>query len=229
VTIGELIRLYEQNHVINLKSRQNISHRLARYIAPWASIALGDLTRMQVIAWHQEIGHTRGFTAVNGALQQLHCLYVKAGDWELYDGKNPADRIKKFPKRSRSRFVQEIEMAYLLKSLAEELPAQETFFLTLLLTGCRVGELRAAKWTDLDLEQGLWHKPTTKNGSAHTVPLAEVLIQRLHQLPRPTAWGLPESAEWQERRSCRPVVPDIHSILLGTHPTTGRSGRCADS
>jgi hypothetical protein len=49
VTIGELIRLYEQNHVINLKSRQNISHRLARYIAPWASIALGDLTRMQVM------------------------------------------------------------------------------------------------------------------------------------------------------------------------------------
>jgi hypothetical protein len=57
MTIGELIVLYEQNHVRNLKSRRNISRRLARYIAPWSAIALGELTRMQVIAWHQAIGH----------------------------------------------------------------------------------------------------------------------------------------------------------------------------
>lgn len=191
MTIGELIVLYEQNHVVNLKSRRNISHRLARYIAPWASIALGDLTRMQVIAWHQEIGHVYGFTGANHALQQLHSLYMKAEEWELYDGKNPAHRIKKFPRHSRARFIQAHEMPVVLQSLSKERPQVETFFLCLLLTGCRVGELRAAKWTDFDLEQGLWHKPTTKNGTSHTVPLAEVLIQRLHQLPRPTVWVFP--------------------------------------
>ena len=34
-------------------------------------------------------GRTRG----NQAIQQLHSMYMKGSDWELYDGKNPADRI----------------------------------------------------------------------------------------------------------------------------------------
>ena len=191
MTIGELIVLYEQNHVVNLKAPRNISRLLARYIAPWSAIALGELTRMQVIQWHQEIGRTRGFIGANQALQQLHALYAKAEDWELYDGKNPADRIKKFPRQSRARFLQAHEMPVVLQVLSQERPQVETFFLCLLLTGCRVGELRAAKWMDLDLEQGLWHKPTTKNGTAHTVPLAEILIPRLQQLPRPTPWIFP--------------------------------------
>jgi len=191
VTIGELLVLYEQNHVINLKNWKGTSRRLQRYIAPWASIALGDLTRMHVITWHQEIGRTRGFTAANQALVAFHALYQKAQDWELYDGKNPAARVKKFPRHSRERFIQPNELPWFLKSLSEELPHVELFFLCLLLTGCRVGELRAAQWTDLDLERGLWHKPTTKNGRSHTVPLAAVLIQRLHQLPRRTVWVFP--------------------------------------
>jgi len=191
MTIGELLVLYEQNHVINLKNWKGTSRRLQRYIAPWASLALGDLTRMQVIQWHQEIGRTRGFTAANQALVALHAMYVKAQDWELYDGKNPAARVKKFSTPSRQRFIQANELPWLVKSLSEELPHVELFFLCLLLTGCRVGELRAAQWTDLDLERGLWHKPTTKNGRSHTVPLAAVLIQRLHQLPRHTVWVFP--------------------------------------
>jgi integrase len=188
MTIGELIVLYEQNHTLNLKDWKGISRRLQRYIAPFAALALGDLTKMAVIQWHQEIGRTRGYNAANSALQSLHAMYVKAEEWELYAGKNPANRVKKFSKYSQERFIQSHEMPYLLKSLAEELPQQETFFLMLLLTGCRVGEAQAAKWADLDLAQGLWHKPTTKNGHPHTIPLAAVLIDRLRQLPRSTAW-----------------------------------------
>ena len=191
MTIGELTGLYENNYAINLKSRRNISRRLERYIAPWASIELEALTRMQVIAWHQEIGHAHGFTGANQALQTLHALYVKALDWELYDGKNPADRIKKFPQHSRARFIQAHEMPVLLTVLSKERPQVEAFVLCLLFTGCRVGELRAAKWIDFDLEQGLWNKPTSKNGTPHTVPLAAVLLPRLHQLPRHTAWVFP--------------------------------------
>jgi len=191
MTIGELLVLYEQNHLLNLKDWRGASRRLARYIAPWTSIALGEFTRMQVIQWHQEIGRTRGFTGANQAVQQLHAMYAKAQDWELYDGKNPADRIKKFPKHSRARFIQANEMPVVLQALSKERPQVETFVVCLLLTGCRVGELRAAKWTDLDLERGLWHKPTTKNGRSHTVPLAAVLIQRLQQLPHHTAWVFP--------------------------------------
>jgi integrase len=207
MTIGELIRLYEQNHVRNLKSRLQISRRLHRYIAPFAAVPLDQLTRMQVIAWHQEIGRTRGFTAANHAVETLRAMYAKALDWELYDGKNPADRIKKFREQSRERFVQAHELPWLLKSLADEIPTVENFFLTLLLTGARRDEARTLQWKDLDLTQGLWHKPTTKTGVPHTVPLPQQLVTRLRALPRVNDWVFPStpnplngftSGEWSQ-------------------------------
>jgi hypothetical protein len=53
--------------------------------------------------WFHAIGQTKGGHAANQALQQLHFMYVKADEWELFTGRNPAPRIKKFPKHSRER------------------------------------------------------------------------------------------------------------------------------
>jgi integrase len=210
MTIGELIVLYEANHVRNLKSARNLSRRLQRYIGPWSALALEALTRMQVIQWHQENGRTRGPTAANQALAELHALYAKAGDWELYDGRNPADHVKKFPRHSRERFIQVHEMPYFLRALAEEMPRIETFFLVLLLTGCRTCELRTAKWSDFDFVQGIWRKPMTKNGTSHTIPLADELLRRLQQLPRETVFVFPSRAcarnAMQAGQRCRTVV-----------------------
>jgi len=84
VTIGELRALYDTNHVVNLKDRLGTSRRLQRYVAQFDALPLGKLTKMQVVSWHQEIGRTRGGTAANQALQQLHAIYARAQDWELY-------------------------------------------------------------------------------------------------------------------------------------------------
>lgn len=181
-----MIAAYKANHLINLKTRLGTSRRLDRYVAPFAALQLGDLTRMQVVTWHQEIGHTRGQTAANQALETLRAMYTKAEDWELYVGRNPAARIKKFPKRSRSRFIQSHEMPYLLKSLSEEGLRVEGYFLCLLLTGARRDEARTMQWTHLDLDRALWHKPTTKTGVPHTIPLPAQLVTRLRALPHVT-------------------------------------------
>jgi integrase len=210
MTIGELIVLYEQNHVVNLKSARNLSRRIQRYIGPWSALELGALTRMQVVTWHQENGRTRGHHAANQALAELHAMYTKAQDWELYDGRNPAHRIKPFPTHSRERFVQANEMPYLLRSLAEELPRIELFFLVLLFTGCRTCELRTAQWSDFDLAQKIWRKPMTKNGTSHTVPLPDILVERLQQLPRETIWVFPSRPcfrnDGKGGQRCRTVV-----------------------
>jgi integrase len=187
-TVGAFLDFYEQHHVAFLKNRVGTTRRLERYVRPLASVSLTGLKRLQVIRWYHEIGRTRGPGAANQALQQLHALYAKAADWETFTGRNPADRIKKFPKRSRTRFVQPHEMAWLLAALAEELPQDQTFFLWLLLTGARVGEARSMKWADLDLHNALWHKPNTKTNVPHTVPIALPLVDRLRQLPRVTEW-----------------------------------------
>ena len=164
------------------------------YVGQLAHIPLTDLTKMRVLEWFHAIGQAKGGHAANHALQQLHSMYVQAEEWELFTGKNPASRIKKFPKHSRERFVQSNELPWLLKSLADEQPTVENFFLTLLLTGARRDEARTMQWAHLDLDRALWHKPTTKTGVPHTIPLPAQLVTRLRTLPRVNEWVFPATA-----------------------------------
>jgi integrase len=156
-------------------------------------LELGELKRMQVIDWFHDIAKTDGPQGANLALQQLHAVYVKAEDWEIYEGKNPASRIKKFPKHSRQRFLQTNEMPYLLASIGEANLRDQGYFLTLLLTGCRRDEARSMQWKHVDLERGLWHKPTTKTGVPHTVPLPARLLEVLTRFPRLNEWVFPSA------------------------------------
>lgn len=128
MTIGEFLVIYERNHVARLKSRRGTSQRLQKYVGQLAAIPLGDLKKIQVLDWFHAIEQAKGGSAANRAIQDLHSLYVKASDWEIYEGKNPADRVKKFPKQSRERFVQSNELPWLLKALADEIPRNETYF-----------------------------------------------------------------------------------------------------
>jgi integrase len=115
-------------------------------------------------------------------------MFKRAEEWGLWDGDNPACRIKWYPRNSRSRFVQPEEMPKLLECLAvEPLPVQ-AFFLTCLLTGCRGGEARVMRWADLNLTQGVWSKPTTKTGKPHVVPLPPALVGILKSLPQRGEW-----------------------------------------
>ena len=193
MTIGEFLPLYERNHVALLKSHVATSQRVQRYLGQLDGVELGSLTKLQVLDWFHKIGKSDGPHAANHFIEDLHSLYRKAEDWDVYTGKNPADRIKKFPKHSRERFVQSDEMPRLLAALAQESPSAEAYFLCLLLTGARRGEARTMKWTDLDLDQALWHKPTTKTGVPHTIPLPVRLLDKLRGLPRVTEWVFPST------------------------------------
>jgi len=124
----------------------------------------------------------------NHALSLLRTTFTKAEEWQLWDGDNPAGRIRWYKKDSRTRFIQPEEMPKLLESLALEAIPVQTFFLTCLLTGCRGGEARAMKWADLNLAQGVWSKPITKTGTPHQVPLPPALVAMLGSFPRTYEW-----------------------------------------
>jgi integrase len=157
----------------------------------------------------------------NHTLSMLRTMFKRAEEWGLWNGENPATRIKWFPRASRSRFVQPEEMPKLLESLAlEPLPVQ-TFFMTPLLTGCRGGEARVMRWTDINLTQGVWSKPTTKTGKPHVVPLPPALVGMLKSLPQEGPYVFPSvrskdlslktgvSVLWWGRIRKRAGLPDV--------------------
>ena len=47
-----------------------------------------------------------------------------------------------------------------------------------------MSEARTTKWAHLDLGQGIWFKPTTKNGMSQRIPLTRQAIAALEAMPR---------------------------------------------
>lgn len=87
----------------------------------------------------------------------------------LIDHDNPAKVIKHRKIKSRDRFLQVHEVESFLAALDGNRLAD--LFLLCLFTGARRGNVQQMAWADLDLVNGLWRKPTTKNGEPHIVPL----------------------------------------------------------
>jgi integrase len=56
----------------------------------------------------------------------------------------------------------------------------------LILTAARTGEVRLARWSEIDLDKRLWEIPKTrmKAGREHRVPLADRAIEIIKELPR---------------------------------------------
>ena len=53
-----------------------------------------------------------------------------------------------------------------------------------LFTGARRGNVIAARWPDIDIDSRLWRLPTTKRGTAVTLPLSDEAIAIIGQIPR---------------------------------------------
>jgi integrase len=181
------MELFRRFHTCFYAQQHTTESRFKLYFPPLLEVRPMELTRPVIMQWFHEIGR-HSHTQANHALSLLRTMFTKATEWQLWDGDNPASRIRWYKKDTRARFVQPEEMPRLLESLAlESLPVQ-AFFLLCLLCGCRGGEARAMKWADLNLVQGVWSKPTTKTGTSHQVPLPPALVAMLSSFPQTHEW-----------------------------------------
>lgn len=90
-------------------------------------------------------------------------------------------RRKRFP---RERFVLPKEWDQ-LRPIIQAKPIKVCIYFSLLfLLGPRMSEMRTARWVELDLAAGIWHKTKTKNGRRQIIPLPEAACDLLRQLPQ---------------------------------------------
>jgi len=169
---------------------------LKRWILPrWSSYRLKDVKAVIVEEWLRSLPLANGSKAKIRNL--MHSIFNHAMRWEWHD-RNPITRVRQSAKRQKIPVVLDIEQ---IKSLLKHLKEPgKTAVLLDILTGLRVSELLALKWSDVDFENLALHVtrsislqhvgPCKTEASQKPVPLdpelAEVLLMWRRQSPYPS-------------------------------------------
>lgn len=190
-TFGEMCRLYAAHYLKERPSRAQFERIYKNLFHQWADRALGNISRKEVRLWHMGLSRTPGHA--NKALIFLRRVYnVALYELEdIYDGRNPAVRIRLHPSTPRERFLSLEEMQRFMEGVPHLPPKPRAYFLLLLLTGARMSEGRCLRWKDVEWTTRVWRKPRTKNGSSHLVPLPVQVVDALARLPRTSEWVFP--------------------------------------
>ena len=202
-TLAQLGERYMTEHVaVHCKptTARSCRHILDKILLPkLGTLRLGEITRDHVTALHYNLRETP--IMANQAIDLLSRLYnmAAASDAPPATG-NPCRFIKKYPSRSRERFLSEQEFGRLGAVLDELAGAgrisasARTALRLLMLTGCRRNEILTLRWEDVDLEHDELRLRDAKSG-ARAVPLSPAARQILVELPRTpdNPWVIPGS------------------------------------
>ncbi len=139
-------------------------------------------------------------------------------DWarvnlDEYDNANPVAGVKQgLPKVTyevthfRSMDYQAIpEFLTILKASSQSINVKLALEFTIL-TAARSGEVRGAKWSEIDLENALWTRPKErmKNKKEHKVPLTErclEILQEIKPISGKSELVFPSSINWTKQMS----------------------------
>ena len=158
VSFGTLIQHYRERELIENSGKTfktinvNVGY-LERWIAPrWSSYRLKDIRPVVVEEWLRSLPLANGSKAKIRNL--MHAIFNHAIRWE-WDDRNPISMVRQSAKRQKVPTVLNIEQ---IKALLEHLQDPgKTAGLLDILTGLRVSELLALKWSDVDFENLALH------------------------------------------------------------------------
>ncbi len=188
MTVHALTQLYLAS-VLRSRSSFGSTKRLLRQVFdPIRFKNVHELQRIEILTWHSNLASTphhanRALGVLKAAIRWAIPLGLATHD--------PTHGIRRHPTISRSRYLSQQEISAVILHLTSAPLQFRCFILLLLLTGCRRGEARTARWVDFNFTEKLWTKPKTKANRWHVVPLTDQTISVLHALPRTTQWAFP--------------------------------------
>ena len=158
-----------------------------RYLFPkWGERPITEITRQDVMQVLDEIA-ARAPVQANRTLTVVGKLFNWAIDRDIIQT-SPVVRIPKPGKETdRDRCLTDDEVrAIWMAAEAVGWPFGPCVKL-LILTAQRRDEVAHMRWSEIDLEAGMWTLPRerAKNGKAHEVPLSPMAVDVLRSLPRP--------------------------------------------
>jgi integrase len=173
---------------------------LARVTDALGDKRLADLTRLDVqrfVDRLQREGHAA--STVRNTLDPLRALCRRALSWEQITTNPTAGVDVPHDRRDEMRIASREEATQLLDALPED---ERPFWATAVYAGLRSGELRALRWTDVDLDERVIKVRRTWDDGGEEV-----------------------EAKSQGSKRTVPVVPRLAKLLDAHRQRTGRSGR----
>ena len=169
------------------KTWKEDARRLSFHIPKqWLSLTPGELTREHVRKLHTGIGANTPYEA-NRLLALLRVVFrfAKSEGFLPENAINPADEIKPFREKPRSRFATEEEIQDLVRAIDDEPNIYiRALVLLYLQTGARKAELLERKWEEVQPEHARLRLPDPKSGQEQFIPLSQAALAILEGLPR---------------------------------------------
>jgi integrase len=141
-------------------------------------------------------------------------MFELAIKWE-YRTDNPAKGIERRPEEKRERFLSPAEIERLAAVLLTHHEKTTCNAIRLLLlTGARRGETLGARWSEFDLDSGVWIKPSahTKTKKEHRVPLSAPARLLLSEMKADAVMRL---AEENKHRSAKAPEKKLEFVFPG--------------
>ena len=147
---------------------------------------LNQITRQQIQSFHTALMH-EGLAAAtcNHHIKLMKHALNLAVDWEMLNS-NPVARVPLFHEDNKiEHYLNDNELERLLTVLhANKNSPVPLIALFLLSTGCRLNEVLSAKWSDVDLDKGVFtiRATNSKSKRLRAVPLNGTALEVLKQL-----------------------------------------------
>ena len=154
VSVAMLVEHYRQKELGEGSSKtyatcETYQGYFRKWILPrWSTYRVKDVKSVAVEQWLRSLKLSNGSKAKMRNI--MHAVFNHAMRWEWHD-RNPITLVRQSSKRSKIPIVLTLEEVGALLHLLKE-PARTAVFLDVL-TGLRVGELLALKWSDIDFEK----------------------------------------------------------------------------
>jgi integrase len=180
--IPDFIRLYAKPNTKDWKGTQSI---LAKF-DPIAKKPLDEIKRTDVVRILDDIVASGTPTRANRALAAIKKLMNWCVDRGVIEISPVAHLRPPTKEKSRDRVLSHAEMQILWHAVVNEGYPFKQFVQLLMLTGQRRGEVAGMRWSEINLDEGIWTLPANrvKNGRLHVVPLSAQAIDILKSIPR---------------------------------------------
>ncbi len=194
-TIGELANNWYEKYIsVNRKQPKQIKQIIDANIIPaLGKIKLNDVTTRKLVLALEKIVERGANTQANKALSALKQMYnygISKGIVTI----NPLQNTKamdiggKETPRERTLSMEELKTVWLyLDSKKHRMRKYTVLAIKLLiLSGCRMSEIREALWIEFDIKSKLWTIPKEryKTGIEHKVHLTDMMIEMLAELKK---------------------------------------------